>query len=151
MDQVSEHQRDLTNMASARFTPEIFAGLLEAVDRCIGLVENTTVDAERMRANVQMSLGIVVAEPLYILLALHGVPHAHEVARRVALRARESGRTVLAVAAETPEVAPVLAQVTPEQRRALDHPETYTGRAPQQVDAVCDYWEAQLAALEAAG
>jgi hypothetical protein len=27
----------------------------------------------------------------------------------------------------------------------LDHPETYRNIAPQQVDAVCDHWEAQLA------
>ena len=150
IDQISEHQRDLSNMASARFLPEIFVGLLEAVDRCIGLVENTTVAAERMRANLAVSAGIFVAEPLYIMLALHGVPHAHELARRIALRARETGRTVQEVAAETPEAALALAQLTPEQQRVLAQPETYVGRAAAQVDAVCDHWEARLAAFEGA-
>jgi adenylosuccinate lyase len=122
-------------------------GLLEAADRTILLMENTTVDAERMRANLERSLGIVVAEPLYILLGLAGTPHAHEVARRIALRARERGRTVQEVAAETPEAAAVLGRLTPQQRRALDRPETYTGRAAEQVDSVCAYWEAQLPGL----
>ena len=150
MDQISEHQRDLTNMASARFTPEVFVGLLEAVDRSTGLIENTTVDAGRMRATLDGSLGTVSAEPLYILLALRGVPDAHEAARRIAVRARETGRTVLEVAAETPPVAAVLEGLTGAQRAALDHPETYTGRASAQVDAVCDYWEGQLSRLLAA-
>lgn len=147
MDQISEHQRDLTNMASARFTPELFVGLLEAVDRSIGLIEHTTVDAARMRANLERSLGIVAAEPLYVLLALHGVPDAHEQARRVALRARQTGRSVHAVAAETPAVATLLDRLAPEQRATLEHPETYVGRAAEQVDAVCAHWEAQLLAL----
>ena len=33
MDQVSEHQRDLTNSASARFVPEFIAGLTAAANR----------------------------------------------------------------------------------------------------------------------
>jgi adenylosuccinate lyase len=150
MDQISEHQRDLSNMASARFVPEIFVGVLEAVDRCVGLVENTTVDAERMRQHLQSSAGVVVAEPLYILLALHGVPHAHELARRIAVRARGSGRTVQQVAAETPEAAVALAHLSSEQRRAIDHPESYVGCAAEQVVAVCDFWQAHLPTLSGA-
>jgi adenylosuccinate lyase len=147
MDQLSEHQRDLTNMASARFTPELFVGLLEAVDRSTGLIENTTVDAARMRTTLDASLGTVSAEPLYILLALHGAPDAHEASRRAALRARETGRSVVEVAAETPAVAAVLGRLTATQRAVLDHPETYTGRAAARVDAVCDYWQGRLERL----
>jgi adenylosuccinate lyase len=131
-------------MASARFTPEILVGLLEALDRSMGLMENTTVDAGRMREHLAGSLGIVVAEPLYVLLALHGVPQAHELARRLAQQARQQGRSVMEVAQEMPEVTAVLAGMTPEQRHVLDHPEAYLGRAREQVDAVCDEWEAQV-------
>jgi hypothetical protein len=51
------------------------------------------------------------------------------------------------VAAGTPAAAAVLERLRPELRRALDRPETYTGRAAEQVDAVCAYWEAQLPGL----
>jgi adenylosuccinate lyase len=150
-DQISEHQRDLTNMASARFTPELFVALLEVVDRSTRLLEHTMVDVDRMRADLEQSLGVVVAEPLYILLALHGVPDAHELARQIALRARQEGRPVLAVAAETPAATTAMARLSASDRALLDHPESYLGRAAAQVDLVCDHWTAHLAALVPAG
>jgi hypothetical protein len=53
---------------------------------------------------------------------------------------------VLAIAAEHPEVAPVLATLSDADRRLLDEPERhYTGLAAQKVDQVCDRWEQMLA------
>jgi adenylosuccinate lyase len=145
-NQISEHQRDLTNTASTRFVPEIFVGFLDALDRMTGLVRSTDVNGERMQANLAMSRGLFVAEPLYILLGLKGVAHAHEVSRRVSMAARDSGRSVLAVAAEEPEAAPALAALSEAERRILAEPERhYTGLAAQKVDAVCDLWEKLLA------
>jgi adenylosuccinate lyase len=145
-NQISEHQRDLTNTASTRFVPEIFVGFLDAVDRMVGLVRSTDVNPERMEANLQLSKGVVVAEPLYILLALRGVGHAHEVSRTIALEARKTGRSVLAIAAEHPEAAPALATLSDAERRVLDQPERhYTGLAAVKVDEVCDRWERALA------
>jgi adenylosuccinate lyase len=145
-NQISEHQRDLTNTASARFVPEIFVGFLDAVDRMVGLVRSTDVNPERMEANLRLSKGVVVAEPLYILLALRGAGHAHELSRTIALEAGKSGRSVLAVAAEHPEAAPALAALSEAERRVLDEPERhYTGLAAQKVDQVCDRWEQVLA------
>ena len=68
---------------------------LDAVDRMVGLVRSTDVNPERMEANLAMSKGVVVAEPLYILLALKGVGSAHELSRRLSLSAREHGVSVL--------------------------------------------------------
>jgi adenylosuccinate lyase len=145
-NQISEHQRDLTNTASTRFVPEIFVGFLDAVDRMVGLARSTDVNPERMAANLQLSKGVVVAEPLYILLALRGVGHAHELSRAIALEARRSGRSVLAIAAEHPEAAPALATLSEAERRVLDQPERhYTGLAAVKVDQVCDRWEEILA------
>jgi adenylosuccinate lyase len=147
-NQISEHQRDLTNTASTRFVPEIFVGFLDAVDRMVGLVRSTDVDPERMEANLRLTRGVVVAEPLYILLALRGVGHAHEVSRTIALEARKSGRSVLAVAAEHPEAAPALATLSETERRVLDQPERYyTGLAAAKVDQVCDHWERAVQGL----
>jgi adenylosuccinate lyase len=149
-NQISEHQRDLTNTASARFVPEIFVGFLDAVDRMVGLVRSTDVNPERMEANLAHSKGVVVAEPLYILLALRGAGHAHEVSRKIALEARSSGRSVLDIAAENPEAAPVLAKLTEAERNILGEPERYyTGLAAQKVDQICDYWEKALLASPA--
>jgi adenylosuccinate lyase len=146
-NQISEHQRDLTNTASTRFVPEIFVGFLDAVDRMVGLVRSTDVNPERMEANLQLSKGVVVAEPLYILLALRGVGHAHEVSRTIALEARKTGRSVLEIAAAHPEAAPALATLSDAERRVLDQPERhYTGLAATKVDELCDRWEQALPA-----
>jgi adenylosuccinate lyase len=145
-NQISEHQRDLTNTASTRFVPEIFVGFLDAVDRMVGLVRSTDVNPERMAANLAYSKGIVVAEPLYIMLALRGVGHAHEVSRTISVEARRSGRSVLAIAAEHPEAGPALATLSESERRVLDQPEQhYTGLAALKVDQICDRWERALA------
>src|SRR5690606_34313753 len=69
MDQISEHQRDLTNSASSRFFPELIAGVALAADRTLREVRRLGVDRERMETNLRSTLQTVVAEPLYVLLA----------------------------------------------------------------------------------
>lgn len=144
-NQISEHQRDLTNTASTRFVPEIFVGFLDALDRTTGLVRSTDVNAERMAANLAQSRGQFVAEPLYILLALKGVGHAHEVARRLSIAAREKGTTVLDAARDEPEAAAAFAKLTESERAILAEPTRhYTGLAARKVDQVCDHWAKTL-------
>jgi adenylosuccinate lyase len=145
-NQISEHQRDLTNTASTRFVPEIFVGFLDALDRTVGLVKSTDVNPERMEGHLETARRLISAEPLYVMLGLRGVGHAHEVARQVSLEARASGRTVLEVARAHPEAGPALATLSAAEQRVLEAPERhYTGLAAQKVDAVCDHWERALA------
>lgn len=144
-NQISEHQRDLTNTASTRFVPEIFVGFLDALDRMTGLVRSTDVNVERMEANLAMSRGQFVAEPLYILLALKGEGSAHELSRTLSVKARERGVSVLEVAQEDPEATAALASLTDGERALLAEPtRNYTGLAAQKVDQSCDYWEKVL-------
>ena len=141
-NQISEHQRDLTNTASTRFVPEIFVGFLDALDRMTGLVRSTDVNADRMQANLAMSRGQFVAEPLYILLALKGVGHAHEVSRKLSIAARERGVSVLEAAKDEPEAQVAFAKLSDQERAILAEPTRhYTGLAATKVDQTCDYWE----------
>ncbi|MDR0409787.1 MAG: adenylosuccinate lyase [Spirochaetaceae bacterium] len=95
MDQISEHQRDLSNSASQRFIAEYVCGFCMAVSRMSGVIEGIGVDRERMLANLNGGAGKggggVMAEPAYILLAESGVADAHEVIRRVTLEAERGG------------------------------------------------------------
>jgi adenylosuccinate lyase len=91
MDQISEHQRDLTNSASARFTAEYIAGLASAAARMGSVVRSLVVDRARMKENMGRSGDLVFSEPLYILMALAGNPDAHEAVRKATLRAERSG------------------------------------------------------------
>jgi adenylosuccinate lyase len=91
MDQISEHQRDLTNSASGRFTAEYIAGLASAAARMASVMRSLVVDRARMRENLASAGELVFSEPLYVLMALGGHPEAHEAVRKATLRVEQSG------------------------------------------------------------
>src|SRR5207248_7777231 len=70
MDQISEHQRDLTNSASMRFVTEFVAAFAYGVYRTRGALESIEPDIDRMRAVLDEGKDLVTAEPLYVLLSL---------------------------------------------------------------------------------
>ncbi len=144
MDQISEHQRDLTNSASARFVPEIVAGLVLTVDRLIKVAARLAVDKEAMEANFDGSREMIVAEPLYILLAYYGHPDAHEIVRALTLEAQKTGRPLRRLVAEREDLKPYLARMTPDQKRVLQEPELYRGRAAEKAEELCREWEERL-------
>ncbi len=149
LDQISEHQRDLTNSASGRFVPEIVIGYLASVQRLINVLSRLRVDQEQLRRNLEISKEMVIAEPLYLLLANAGHPNAHEAVRRLTLLSQETGRTLRELLPEQQELQPYLERFTPEQRRVLEQPETYTGLAARKTVAICAEWEAKIGPGEA--
>jgi adenylosuccinate lyase len=97
MDQISEHQRDLTNSASQRFTADYLAGFTFAVARMKSVVSGLQADREGMARNLAGAggkvKGGVLAEPAYILLAESGISDGHEVIRKITLDAETNGIT----------------------------------------------------------
>ncbi len=91
MDQISEHQRDLTNSASSRFIAEYLAGLASAAARMGAVVRSLGVDRARMAENLARAGDGIFSEPVYILMALGGHPDAHEAVRRATVRSEQSG------------------------------------------------------------
>ncbi|MDR0642500.1 MAG: adenylosuccinate lyase [Treponema sp.] len=97
MDQISEHQRDLSNSASQRFVADYIAGFSLAVSRMAGVIEGLGVDRERALANLlgggpagQGNIpGGILAESAYILLAESGAGDAHEIIRRITITAEK--------------------------------------------------------------
>jgi adenylosuccinate lyase len=144
MDQISEHQRDLTNSASQRFLGEILAATTYAAGRLASSLENMRVDHDRLKANLTMSRGAIAAEPLYVLLAKHGHPDAHEAVRKLTLEAERAGRTVLEVAAQDLELRGFLKKLSPAERRTLERPEDYIGIAPEVTRSVTALWREKL-------
>ncbi len=147
LDQISEHQRDLTNSASQRFSGELLAATAYAATRLGGSIDGIHIDRDRMRANIGMSKGGIVAEALYVLLAKHGHRDAHEAVRRLTVEADRGGRSALELAALDPELKPILATLTPEERRVLDQPEEYRGLASDVAKDVARTWRAKLAGV----
>lgn len=144
MDQISEHQRDLTNSASGRFAVEMVAGLCAATDRLIRVTRKLVVDPERMQRNFESTAGYVIAEPLYILLAAHGHPDAHEAVRRLTLRVEAGEGSLWELAAGSEELATYLERFSEDQLAILKDPAKYTGVAASRAMAVCDEWERRL-------
>jgi adenylosuccinate lyase len=147
MDQISEHQRDLTNSASMRFVTEFVTAFAYGIRRLSGTLDGVEADAARMAEILEAGKDPVVAEPLYVLLSLAGHPDAHEEARVLARESRIKNMPLTEVIREARSLEPYLQRLTPEQRSVLDDPARYTGAAAQRARAICDLWEARLNAL----
>ncbi|MFO8081289.1 MAG: lyase family protein [Armatimonadota bacterium] len=143
-DQISEHQRDLSNSASQRWLPEIIVGLANSVARLTKIMGRLVTDSEEMRENLRMTEGMIGAEPAYILLAAHGHPDAHEAVRKLTLQAQETGRPLGELLQESDELAEYWEQITQRQREIILDPAQYTGIAAEKTRMLCDMWEEGL-------
>lgn len=147
MDQISEHQRDLSNSASARFLPEVIVGLVATVHRANRLMGRLVTDRERMKQVFGVTRGLCAAEPAYILLAAHGHPDAHEAVRKLTIEAEAAGRDFPDVFFEADELKPYIDKFTEKQRNLLRHVERYTGIASDKTEHICRLWRERLWAV----
>lgn len=105
------------SLAQARF---LFAGL--------------AVQPARMRANLDLTGGLIVAEAAMMALAPHtGRGEAHEIVYGACRRAVAERRPLAALLAETPEA---VAHLSPEAIAVALDPANYVGAAPVMVDRV---------------
>ncbi len=84
MDQISDHQRDLTGSASGRFIPEYIAGFHNALFRMTTVIDGLSVDGAKMLDRVDKTLWI--SEAIYILLSDIGEERAYEISRDISAR-----------------------------------------------------------------
>ncbi len=145
MNCVSEHQRDLTGSASSRTYAEIIAYAVYMMKRAAKVTQKVQVDHESMKRNLDMTQGVILAEPLYILLAAHGHPDAHEFSRTLSMQARKTGQPLMVVAMEDP----VFRQYhdhrfTDAQRMVLTDPCLYVGKSKERALAITEGWKKAL-------
>jgi adenylosuccinate lyase len=143
MDQISEHQRDLTNSASSRFLAELFAAVDYSIYRTINVVRQLEVNREKMRANLEVSRDAIIAEPLYILFGLHGCPDPYDWSKKLVTASRQTGKTMTALVESEKELRPYYSKFTPEERELINHPEKYVGTSVSGTFQTCDYWVAK--------
>jgi adenylosuccinate lyase len=152
MDQISEHQRDLSNSASQRFIAEYVAGFCMAVSRMNDVVAGLVVDRRRMLQNLGGADGMM-AEPAYILLAESGENDAHEVIRRVTLAAEKEGlrfsqalrredAVLKRIAAKMRELG--LARDDGEALSFFENPARYRGLAAEKARAIASKYRALM-------
>lgn len=148
-DIVSEHQRDLTNSASGRTFVEIIAYVYEAITRLTRVMKRLHVDKVRLEANLAMTKGAVLAEPMQLILADHGHPNAHEVVRQLTLEAERSGETLMEVFSNDEGLASYRDQLSDKERCILSDPAAYVGIAPKRAYVVAAVWRLQMKELQA--
>lgn len=140
MDQISEHQRDLTNSASGRFFSELLAATDYAIYRTTNVVKQMEVNISKMRENLELSRDSIIAEPLYILLGLHGSPDPYDWSKKLVNASRQTGKKLTELAEAEPQLQPYYSKFTPEERDLINHPEKYVGNAVSGTHETCNYW-----------
>lgn len=143
LDQISEHQRDLTNSASARTYGEVFAYAVSMTKRLTKTMAKLVVDSESLERNLEKQGGLILAEPLYIILASLGHPDAHEKVKQLTLEAQACKVPFQQLLRSDVDLAPYLQRMTAKQRAILDNPLLYTGIAAKKARAVAEHWKIQ--------
>ena len=150
MDQISEHQRDLTNSASQRFMADYVAGFTMAVARMNSVVSGLQADKETMARNLENAggkvKGVVLAEPAYILLGEAGINDGHEVIRKITLEAEKSGKTFFEVLKTHKEAfEKITAQLeklgVENPENFFEHPANYCGLAAKKSRRLAKKYE----------
>ena len=144
MDQISEHQRDLTNSASMRFIPEILAGFYVSVVRLNRVMSDLIVDNENMKGNFEINKNMIIAEPLYILLAANGHPDSHEYVREMTLQAQLTKQLLVQLVKKDKSIKQYLKKFNKKQLEILNNPEKYIGIASKKTEMICEFWKREL-------
>ena len=144
LDQISEHQRDLTNSASMRFIPEILAGFYISITRLNKVMHSLVVDKLNMQRNLDMSKAMIVAEPLYILLAAYGHPDAHEYVREMTLQSQLAKKPLLELVKKDKSIQEYLKKLSRKQMEIVSNAENYTGIATKKTELICGQWKKEF-------
>jgi adenylosuccinate lyase len=143
-DQISEHQRDLTNFESTLFASETACGLYFAVDVLDETLGKLVVRRDRMAANFRTAEAAIVAEPAHLLLSSRGHGEAHEIVRRLSQQSRSTGEDLRTLLFADPDLKKYLDALTGRHRDLLRDPSRYTGISSAKTVEVCDLWEAEM-------
>ena len=155
MDQISEHQRDLTNSASSRFVAEYITGFASAASRMRTVVHSLVVDRRKMAENLSRTGDLIFSEPIYVLIALGGVPDAHERVRAATLKAEQAKVPLSDQLRKDPLIWDILTRQLAatrgmEAQAFFSDPANYRGIAVQRALAIADAHEAAAARMRAA-
>jgi 3-carboxy-cis,cis-muconate cycloisomerase len=114
--------------------PESFVLTAGALNQALFMLDGLVVDEARMRSNLALTNGLIVAEAVMMGLAPYlGRQHAHDVVYRACRTVNAHGGTLSDALAQIPEVTSHI------DRAAIDRltdPANYLGLAPEMVDRV---------------
>jgi len=103
------HERDISHSSAERIILPDAAMLLDYLfDRLAALVKGLKVDAVRMRANLDMTRGLIHSQQVLLRLVEKGVPRedAYRWVQRNAMASWKSGKPLLELVSADPDIAP---------------------------------------------
>jgi 3-carboxy-cis,cis-muconate cycloisomerase len=114
--------------------PEAFCLLAGALKQARFVVSGLEVNAERMRANMEMTNGLVASEAVMMGLGRYiGREYAHDLVYDLCREAVRQNRPLLELLAETPEIT---AHLSRAELAELCDPANYLGQSGTMVDRV---------------
>jgi 3-carboxy-cis,cis-muconate cycloisomerase len=114
--------------------PESFMLTAGSLAQAKFMLEGLVVDEARMRKNLDLTQGLIVAEAVMMGLAPHlGRQNAHDIVYEACRDALGQGRSLFDVLKSNPAVSGALSD---DRLRALCDPANYLGSAPHMTDAI---------------
>ena len=116
--------------------PEAFIATSGALRQARFMLEGLTVDAQRMRRNLDLTGGLIVAEAVMMALAEHtGRQAAHDIVYAACRAALDKDTTLLVELRQTPEVT---RHLDAERLAVLADPANYLGSAEAMIGRVLE-------------
>jgi adenylosuccinate lyase len=144
LDQISDHQRDLTNSASQRYVPEIFVRFDYAVRRATRISKKLKPHYQNMLRNFNMNKDKIIAEPLHLLLSVYGHPNSYEYVSKLVDESYASGKPLTEIVLNDQNLQPYLKKFTPKQLEIISNPSKYLGIASKKANKIASVWEQRL-------
>jgi 3-carboxy-cis,cis-muconate cycloisomerase len=134
---IQEHERAVGGwQAEWEAIPELFRRTSGTVEWVLRAVQGLAVDADRMRANLDRTHGLIMAEALTTALAQHvGRDEAYQVVQRICDRSLQAGVGLREVAAADDQVRAVL---SPDQIERAFNVFEYLGSADAFIERALD-------------
>jgi len=131
---ITWNERDLTQSSAERFIiPEVFILTDYIVNLMIKILKELKVDEEKMKTNMEITMGRFMAESLMIELVKRGMRRnqAYTIVREVSLKSEAEKRKFLEVVLENNKIREFMSEE--EIKKALK-PENYLGTAIEQIE-----------------
>ncbi len=132
---VQEHERDMASwMAEWEIVPQACIYTSGALKHSLVILQDLVVNEQRMRTNLDLLRGLILAEPVMFALAAKVGHHAaHRIIYEIAMKAHEENLPFKDALLEDERVAKYL---SPEKIDELLDPEKYTGLSKEIVDKI---------------
>ena len=143
-NQVLWHERDLSNSSAERFTiPHVFILLDEMLLKMNKVFTGLEINADRMIRNIDLSQGLIMAEPVMMRLTEKGIGRqdAHEIVREASMAAIKRDINLREALLEREDVRKAMSE---EEMISVMDPANYTGGAKEIVDRMVSAAEEAL-------